>query len=546
MERWNLIRGFLERHLVYDIVMALGGLAAFGAVGFLGHPGDRDPFGRPWPLYTWVCLLALTLEWLIFSEFISQTPQYPPASAETAPAPLASAKVQQQAELARLHRWRAATMLVSSAAMIVVGAVYFYHPELINAITSWIPILPTALLHAPWLFTIFNFLLIVLFFADALRRWIRCMQGKPLNADEDRIFVRVTGFADLTGDHKTKQIRELHLLNLLSADFIAGGILSAGLAIVLRRQTISAFLQMAHLNRHLENCTVSLPTGACPGTTAHLTSLTQVDMGITLVCFATGLLALFFFVGFYGLLRGNAGKALWNVLLMALIFTLNYKRLFQALKVPLWAFLIVSTPICLAWATDADQQYLQQMQTALSGFAEWPIHIFLLLRVLAGGVFATVALTLAAWLAIFRKSIMWQWLREMAGFIQFLLERYWIAALFLSVVNLFLLYTQGRLSFASALADPASAVTRLPFPLAASATLVSFGYFSVVQVFALVQGQDERFPPSAGSSVSPASKHDHRSLRPQWSARRRAAPENRRGSSSRVSKPIRHVPPTGS
>lgn len=484
MERQDLIWEFLRQHPFYDLFMALAGLAAFVLVGFFGYPGDHDPFGQPWPLYVWFCVLALTLECLIFSHTIAQA---------VADAAAKARSVRQQKEKTRLRAWFVATLVMSVVAMSFVGAVYFYHPELINALTRWFPTFPAALLHAPLLFTVFNFLLFALLLADVARRWIRCVRGERLY-DDDEIFERQTGFpmppllkigdndSDQERERKHSRLLALDLLSLMSADFIAGGILSVALAVILQRQVLSAALRVISLNRHLEDCTVSLPAGPCPGTTTHLTSLTSFDVGILLVCAIIGLFTLFLFAGYYRLQSGETGQALLSVMLMALIFKLHLERLVRALRYPLWAFLIVAGAICLALATSSDQHYLQHMQTAARGFAEWPLHVTLLALVLVGGVAATLAVALAASLAIFRADIAGQWLREMRWLGLFLAEVYWIAALVLSALNLFSLYIHGLLTPAGAVADPTHPGTRLPFPLLAMTTILSAAYVVSVQV----------------------------------------------------------------
>jgi len=262
-------RSFLVRYPVWLIVaLALAGVVAFMAAGFLGYRDTAEPaltaklFHQPWPIYLWFCALIMTLQISIL--------RHP-----------------------SLRRQMVATLIVTVFCIIFVGVTYYYNKAILDWLNSFLSyilgqhIILRLIGDWPWTYTFINFAIIAIFWADTLRRWVRRARGKTPTRRVDLETGEVTReFA--SGDEPTMQ-------ELISGDLIAGAVLCLLLAIIFRDSVMSFFSQALNVGINIQTCTVSWPIGACvpPGGGLHdPPTLTFIDLIQALVYLPLGLLIL--------------------------------------------------------------------------------------------------------------------------------------------------------------------------------------------------------------------------------------------------------------
>jgi hypothetical protein len=220
----------------FVVVLALAGVVAFAVTGFLGytkapvHSSVDDAFSSPWVLYLWLSILMITLV----------------------------ASVLRDASLrARLF----AMLLVSLVAVVFIGVTRFQNilPDIIRQLLGQ-HVIFQALSRAPATYTIVNFGLIGIFWADTIRRWVRYSRGVPLYPSVDIGLPE----SERGGDPR----KDLTFSELISGDLLAGSLLAILLFGIFRIEVLGLII---HPQGGITTCTLSWPFGSC----AHGATITD-------------------------------------------------------------------------------------------------------------------------------------------------------------------------------------------------------------------------------------------------------------------------------
>jgi len=252
-------RTFLVQYPVL-LVIALGltGVAAFALTGFLGRDGWAraitptaldDTFRQPWVLYLWFCALMLTLLASIFRD-------------------------------KSLRGRLLATIVVALLAIAVVAILKFSDslPDFIQRLLQH-HFLLSLISRGPESYTILNFGIIAVFWADTIRRWVRRARGLPPNPSVN------IGLGD-PADPAMRDPRDMPTLQeLISGDLVAAAVLTALLATVFQADLLGQFVHPVDADGHilaaLTNCNLSWPSGTCHvpgGGLADPPTLTFMDL----------------------------------------------------------------------------------------------------------------------------------------------------------------------------------------------------------------------------------------------------------------------------
>ncbi len=213
------------------ITLAVAGVLAFGLMGYLGYGDDHSLLGqafhKPWPLFLWFSALVFTLEIAVL--------RHP-----------------------RLRRLLTEALVVTIICMIFVGfsaldpgLLRYILTNLLN-IRIAIPQIGTS----PWTYAILNFGVLLVFWLDTVRRWIRSQRGEPAARQID------LGFGTL----EFGESNDLPTLpELIAGDLIAGGVLAALLSLIFRAEVINPIADALQIGVNISTCTVSWPIGHCIG-----------------------------------------------------------------------------------------------------------------------------------------------------------------------------------------------------------------------------------------------------------------------------------------
>src|SRR5512146_189548 len=202
-------RTFLVQYPIWMVVLlGLAGVLAFALVGFLGYQdgfkndssGVYFVFKEGWPLFLWFCALIMALEISILRN-------------------------------PRLRGQLVATLIVTLISMVIVGIIYFYRVNFLQLLQNIlqsinIRVLLEHIRAGKFLYAFINFAMIIVFWIDTIRRWIRSSQGKPVNS---RVDIGLGGTKTSAGPADNPTLQEL-----ISGDLIAGAALVALLALVFR------------------------------------------------------------------------------------------------------------------------------------------------------------------------------------------------------------------------------------------------------------------------------------------------------------------------
>jgi hypothetical protein len=270
---------FLVRYPVWLVVgLGLSGVLVFMLTGFLGFRDHAEPvlsgriFHEPWALYLWFSGLILVLQISILRHI-------------------------------SLRRELTATLTVTIISVIFLGVLY-YNPGWVTALLSLLQNLlskifgPHFLLSLPLTYTVINFLIIGIFWLDTIRRWVRRLRGESPTRHIDLVTGEST-FKANSADLPTME-------ELVSGDLVAGAFLVLVLALVLRPEVVSFFLNTIGVipKNPITTCTVSLP-GACylPPVAGQPNppTLTFIDLIQSLIYLPLGLIILAIFATLRGL-----------------------------------------------------------------------------------------------------------------------------------------------------------------------------------------------------------------------------------------------------
>ena len=243
---------FLVQYPIW-LVLTLGlvGIAAFAITGFTGYePGP--PFGEPWILYLWFCALVVTLQASLFRN---------PA----------------------LRVQLILTLIVTFICIALVGLGAFGKllPEFLQRLLNLRDLL-RGLATNVWTYTILNFGIILVFWVDSVRRWIRRARGM---APTDVIPLLPGETAESLRDEDLPSLEEL-----ISGDFLAG----AALTLLLSFLFGASFVQLVVIQPGVDVCTVSLPFAGCvsPGDPSAFYTLSYLDRIQSLIYLPFGLIIL--------------------------------------------------------------------------------------------------------------------------------------------------------------------------------------------------------------------------------------------------------------
>jgi hypothetical protein len=243
---------FLVQYPIW-LVLTLGlvGIAAFAITGFTGYqPGP--PFGEPWILYLWFCALVVTLQASIFRN--------------------------------RALRFQLVmTLIVTFICIALVGLNTFgtLLPEVIRRLLNLQEAL-RALATNVWTYTILNFGIIIVFWVDSIRRWLRRARGM---APTDVIPLLPGETAESLNEEDLPSLEEL-----ISGDLLAG----AALTLLLSFLFSANFVHLVVIQPGVDVCTVSLPFAGCvsPGDPNAFYTLSYLDRIQSLIYLPFGLIIL--------------------------------------------------------------------------------------------------------------------------------------------------------------------------------------------------------------------------------------------------------------
>jgi hypothetical protein len=489
---------FLVRYPVWLVVgLGLSGVLVFMLTGYLGFRDHLEPaltgtiFHEPWTLYLWFSGLILVLQISILRHI-------------------------------SLRRELAATLSVTIFSVIFLGVLYF-HPlwitDLLNLLEQVIariighPILASL----PLTYTVINFLIIGIFWLDTIRRWVRRLRGESPTRRIDLVTGETTYKA---GDDELPTMEEL-----VSGDLVAGAVLVIILALVLRQEVISFFLNTIGVipQNPITACTVSLP-GVChlPPVSGQLNppTLTFIDLIQSLIYLPLGLLILAIFATLRGLgaldaltntqpsspalmtprdasSAVNVGQQVSIAVLDTLRAALS-RRIYIALdglvgslRTVVWPSLIFLGVVAVAASARYIQTYLHlqsdertcatkqcleysAVQRLLSEHVQFTAPVSALLW----GIVAVLAIVFSAAVFIYRWRVAENSLR-LLGLIGFtVLLTFWIFSLALSGFNA--LFSLTNIS------------QRVPFPQPGISTIISLVALVVVGTYSLVRTMRSR------------------------------------------------------
>ena len=469
-------RTFLVQYPIWVVVLlGLAGVGAFALVGFLGYqdgykndsPVVFEIFKQAWPLFLWFCALIMALEISILRN-------------------------------PKLRGQLVAALVTTLISMVIVGIIYFYRVNFLQLLQDLlrnfnIRVLLENIKGGKYLYAFINFAVIIVFWIDTIRRWIRSAQGKPINS---RVDIGLGGARTTAGPVDNPTVQEL-----ISGDLIAGAALVALLALVFRSDIMTAFSNLLSIKVPIDNCVTVWPFGACTppgGGLANPPTLTFIDTIQALIYLPLGLLilALSAMLSGFGAVGGVDEQALGQnqqqpanadtdesstesvseQVSMTVINTLKsalnrrlrlaLDNMLYSLRNAVWPILILFGVIAVAAAARYTRYYLhllsnqhicpQACKKMLSDFG-WPYQYVIYAGV--WGVLAIVAIVLAMTLLVFRLRVAENTFRFLGliGFI--ILLTFWIFSLALSGFNGLLKLT--------------GATEREPFPPFGVATLIS-------------------------------------------------------------------------
>jgi hypothetical protein len=242
---------FLVRYPLW-LVLSLGisGVIAFAMVGFLGYQGDPKIFDRPWELYLWFCTLMITLLFSIF--------RHP-----------------------SLRGQLIATVVI---ALICIFIVYVVGINPVGFIRKWLAQYLPLLADEQLTYAVVNFGIILVFWIDTIRRWVRRAAGLRLHPEIDLT----------TGERIDDQVDpqdQPSMAELISGDLLAGAVLTALLALLFIPAVMNHIV-ITHPPLTDCNLAVSWPPSACLTSGVEYATLNFLDKTQALTYATVGLLVL--------------------------------------------------------------------------------------------------------------------------------------------------------------------------------------------------------------------------------------------------------------
>jgi hypothetical protein len=473
------------------VLLGLAGVLAFALVGFLGYQdgfkndsaGVYFVFKEGWPLFLWFCALIMALEISILRN-------------------------------PRLRGQLVATLIVTLISMVIVGIIYFYRVNFLQLLQNLlqsinIQVLLENIRGGKFLYAFINFAMIIVFWIDTIRRWIRSSQGKPVNS---RVDIGLGGTKTSAGPADNPTLQEL-----ISGDLIAGAALVALLALVFRSDVLTAFSNVLGINVPVDNCATVWPFGACTSPGGGLTNpptLTFIDTIQALLYLPLGLLilALSAMLSGFGAVGGvteqgtgqtdikpitdeSSTESVSEQVSLTVINTLRsalnrrlrlaLDNMLYSLRNAVWPILILIGVIAVASSAKFTRLYLHLQSDMITcptackptlDFYGWPYQYVIYAGLF--GILAVVTIVLAVTILVFRIRVAENTFRFLGliGFI--LLLTFWIFSLALSGFNGLLKLT--------------GATQREPFPPFGVATVISLAALIIWGAIALIRRMRNR------------------------------------------------------
>ncbi len=245
-------------------ILTFTGVIAFGLVGYLGYNSDpaivRSLFEKAWPLFLWFSALVFTMEIAVL--------RHP-----------------------RLRRQLIEALVVTLISMVFVGIAAVFP----DAVTQFLSNLLNIHLYipdigrSPWTYAILNFGIILVFWADTVRRWVRA-RGAQARGESPSARVLDLGIGTLEfgeeGDLPT-------LPELIAGDLIAGGVLVGLLALIFQASVLNPISQALQIGAQITTCTLSWPIGQCvDGLANNPPTLSRIDIIQALIYLPLGFITL--------------------------------------------------------------------------------------------------------------------------------------------------------------------------------------------------------------------------------------------------------------
>jgi hypothetical protein len=466
---------FLVQYPIWLILtLGLVGIAAFAITGFTGYePGP--PFGKPWILFLWFCALVITLQASIFRN-------------------------------RALRVQLILTLIVTVICIALVGLDAFADllPKFIQNLLNLGEAL-RGLATNVWTYTILNFGIILIFWIDSIRRWIRRARGLAPNE-----------MVPLLPDETAQSLNEEDLPSLeelVSGDLLAGAALTLILSFLFSIDVVRLVITQPGINV----CTVSVPFAGCvaPGDASAFYTLSYLDRVQSLIYLPFGLITLGLIATLSGLNAAAGVSPAKTVARLAstprrassatapiamdvtdtVVNTLRSaidrrvrnlaRNTALSLRTVAWPLLVL---LCI-YGVDKSAFYVQQY---LHGSKSPGDALFQVGPALLWGVGAALAMVAAAALLVFRWRVADNSLRFLGliGFV--LLLTFWIFSLALAGLNLLLLPSLLN-------------VTALkPFYPPGLSTLISLVALTIFGAIAFVRRGRGGSPPSGPASPDPS------------------------------------------
>lgn len=241
---------FLVRYPLWLVTgLGLFGVVAFAMAGFLGYPNDPQIFEKPWELYLWLSALMLTL---LISIFRNRA----------------------------MRGYLIATVIVALLCVIIVYVIGFPGGFIRHLVQKYLPLLADEQLT----YVVINFGIILIYWVDTIRRWVRRANGLRLHPEID-----LTTGAKI--DDKVDPADQPSMAELISGDLMAGSLLTALLSYLFMPIVINHIV-ITHPPLGDCNLAVSWPPSACLSQDVQWVTLTFLDQTQALTYITVGLLVL--------------------------------------------------------------------------------------------------------------------------------------------------------------------------------------------------------------------------------------------------------------
>lgn len=256
------------------VTITLTGLAAFGAIGFLGYTSDGQlfyPLAHPvWFIFLWFSVVMVLIQAMIFRDkkWVNEARN-------------AEEQAFRDAEDKVVRHWKWKTIIVTLFC-IGCGIVVYVKPAIVTELLN-------NLLHTPGtqsasevvLWNVVNFLPLFLYLGDRTWLWVT---GERVR------------FAGELAEWRSLQYKESHIpatfwqldkWEMALQDFFGGAALALALSVLLQANVLNGFLSILPLQStgiHVDQCAVTLAIGACQNGAAHNPpALARIDLSAGLI-----------------------------------------------------------------------------------------------------------------------------------------------------------------------------------------------------------------------------------------------------------------------